>query len=287
MSKKKPPTPPPHDSHPYMVKFSLALGRNVEVFPGEADTRCSFADSHHIRIIKDGDSPRDQASYIKRFSIELEAFESACEAELAGNALAASLLWITVSKRVSLTFDRWTGSFPFAVQNRTQSNRGLPSPQEVRVFAPMKHEEFFAIAEKAFKTRVEVTDSLLASMEFYASAQMETTQRTRFISMMTALEALSIQEDYGEELGETLKGLAKQLESSPLLAGPENKSMRESLCERLKQLKRESVRRAIRRTVSEHINGGDLSQTQNFLEDAYDARTRYSTMASKCRTSTK
>ncbi len=139
-----------------------------------------------------------------------------CEAEQAGKMLALSLLWVAASKQVTLTFERWTGNFPFSVRDRTKS-AGMEMRAEGHPFREVKPEEFHAIAEKAFKLHVDVPPFLLTSMEFFAAARLEITERARFISLMTALEALSVQQDYGDEVSSLLTELSRQIESSPLL----------------------------------------------------------------------
>src|SRR5260221_10048078 len=108
-------------------------------------------------------------------------------------------------------------------------------------------------------------------MEFYASARSESTERACFIGLMTALEALSVQRDYGDEIAALLADLSTELEGLPLLAGEEKASLRSSLSSRLRQLRQESVRQAIIRTVKDHINDPD---TIRFVDEAYGVRSK-------------
>jgi hypothetical protein len=62
-------------------------------------------------------------------------------------------------------------------------------------------EEFSSIAAEAYKLGRDFAPNVLTSMEFYASARMESTERARFIGVMTALEAISVQPDYGDKVG--------------------------------------------------------------------------------------
>jgi hypothetical protein len=108
-------------------------------------------------------------------------------------------------------------------------------------------------------------------MSFFASARLETTEQARFIGLMTALEALSEQQDYGEDIGSMLTKLALQLETDPLLAGDEKSQLRSSLSSRIKQLRQESVRQAILRTVRQHISDKD---TIKWVDNAYGIRSK-------------
>jgi Apea-like HEPN len=260
----------PETTHPYAVRVSLKLGSNVELNLGDDDVRLPFGGDFLLRIQKEHTSPDEQANFIKHISVDLEAFPSAGEAERAGRLLTLSLLWIAASKRVTVGFGKWTGQYPFAIRDRTRSD-GITCHARGRVFYPLEPAEVSSIAEEAFRTGRDVAPSVLTSLEFYASARMESTPHAQFIGLMTALEALSDQRDYGDDVAGLLDGLAKQLESSPLLAGQDKSSLRNSLSGRLKQLRQESVRQAILRTVSEHIADGE---TIRFLDEAYGIRSK-------------
>jgi hypothetical protein len=98
------PTPAllPESTHPYVVRVSLALGNNVEIDLSDEDMRLPFAGDYTIRIVKEQTNPREQANFIERISVHLEAFSSACEAERAGKLLVLSLLWVSASKRITI-----------------------------------------------------------------------------------------------------------------------------------------------------------------------------------------
>jgi hypothetical protein len=262
------PAPPSRDTHPYAIHVSLTLGSNVELELSEDGALFPFANDCTIRLVKEHALPREQANYLQRVSVHLEGFSTACEAERAGKLLVLSLLWVAASKRVTIAFEKWTGEFPFAVRDRTQS-AGASSRAEGRVHFDIKPEEFSTLARKAYEFGRDVEPSLLTSMEFYASARAEATERACFIGLMTALEALSVQRDYGDEITKLLTDLSTQLEDSPLLAGEEKAPVRSSLSGRLRELCRESVRQAIKRTVSDYINDHD---TIKFVDEAYGVR---------------
>lgn len=204
----------PASSHPYSVRIDLTLGYNIELLMKEEELRFPFAENRIIRIVREHLNNREKANFLKRVSIHLEAFSSACEAEQAGKMLALSLLWVAASKRFTLAFERWTGKYPFGVRDRTKPD-GLGTRGEGHAYREVKPEEFHSIAEEAYKLNINVPSSLLTSMEFYASARLEVTERARFISLMTALEALSEQLDYGDEIAKLLAQMARQLKSSP------------------------------------------------------------------------
>ena len=264
------PAPLPKTTHPYAVRVSLTLGSNLELNLSEDDVRLPFADNYTLRVVKEHANPREEAIFHKRITVYLEAFPSACQAERAGKLLALSLLWVAASKRVAIRFERWAGDFPFAVRDRNQC-AGPEWRAEGRVHSNISPEEFSSIAGEAYRGEKDFTPNVLTSMEFYASARMESTEQARFIGLMTALEALSVQLDYNDEIGTMLDELASRLEDSSLLAGEENASLRSSLSDRLRKLRQESVRQAIIRVVKEHIKEPD---TIRFVDEAYRIRSK-------------
>ncbi|PLS80216.1 MAG: hypothetical protein CYG59_09170 [Chloroflexi bacterium] len=250
--------------------MSLILGSNIELELSEDEARLPFADEYTMRIVKEHSNPREQAIFLKRVAIHLEAFPSASEAERAGKLLILSLLWVAASKRVTIAFGRWTGAFPFAIRDRTQS-AGMSMHGELRTHFNVKPEEFSSVASEAYGLGKDVEPNVLTSMEFYASARMEVTERARFIGLMTALEALAMQRDYGDEIATLLANLASQLELAPALAGAEKASLRSSLSSRVKQLRQESVRQAIIRTLKQYVADKDIAR---FVDEAYGVRSK-------------
>ena len=257
-------------THPYAVRVSLLLGSNIELDLKEDEVRLPFATNYIIRIAKESANPREQAVSHKRVTVDLEAFPSASEAERAGRFLVLSLLWVAASKRVTIAFDQYTGEYPFAVRDRTQS-AGISCRGYGRAFFRIKPEEFSSIAELAYKLDKDVPNNVITSMEIYASAHLESTARASFIGLMTALEALSSQCDYGDDIAAVLANLASQLEDSPKLAGEDKESLRTSLSNRLRQLRQESVRQSIIRMVNQYINDPNIIQ---FIDKAYGVRSK-------------
>jgi hypothetical protein len=259
----------PEHSFPYSVHIALKLGSNVELHV-DSDIIIPFAQLYTLKISARPSTPRETANYIKRVSINLDAFASAREAENVGKNLTIAILWFAISKGVTVAFEKWAGIYPFTVRDRTQS-MGDIAQAEGRGYFKIDPREFISIAEAAIEKEREVAPNILMSMSFLASARMETTEQARFIGIMTALEALSEQVDYGEEVGNLLVELASQLEANPLLAGTEKSQLRSSLSSRMKQLRQESVRQAILRIVRQHISD---QETIKWVDQAYGIRSK-------------
>lgn len=266
----------PESTYPYVVCVSLILGNDVELNLSDEDVHLPFADNYTLKVVKEPTNDREQTNFLKRVSVHLEAFPTDCEAKRAGKMLALSILWVAASKRVTIAFEKWTDDFPFTIRNRTQSIGALCRAAEGRVHTNISLEDFSSIAEKAYNQGSDlppqVLTSVLTSMEFYTSARMESTERARFIGLMTALEALSQQRIYSDKVEDLLKNLASQLEQSTELAGEENESLRTSLSGRLRELRRESVTQAIRKTLKEYDMGD--KKNLDFIKEAYGTRSK-------------
>jgi len=262
--------PPPEITHPYAVSVPLRLGDNVELVMDEVTVCVPFTDDCIIRIVQEHSTPREQANAIKRVSIDLEAFSSASEAERAGKLFVLSLLWVAASRRITLAFEQWTGEFPFAVRDRRRS-RGISVRGEGRTYRKVAPDEFATIAARAYTCGANVNSNTLVSMEFYAAARMEPTDRGRFISLMIALEALSSQIDYGPGVAKCLAELESSLEHCSELQGEGHRQLRGLLSQRLKNLRRESVRHAIIRL----LQGCGFDQEEiRVVDDAYEVRSK-------------
>jgi hypothetical protein len=248
----------------------LVFGSNVEFALNEGSIRVPFAGAYMLQLTKENGSARERANSYTRAVIDLDAFPSACEAERAGRLLTASLLWVAAFKRVTIGFRKRTGDYPFAIRNRTLSS-GILVEGEGRAFNNITPEEITMVAEKAYSAGSDISQAVLISMEFFAAARLEATDRARFISLMTALEALAVQQDLGDGVGGILHLLAGQLESAPQLQGPEQERLRTSLASRLRQLRQESVRQAILRTIREHIHD---QEAEKFVDLAYGIRSK-------------
>lgn len=262
------PQPPPETTHPYGVRFHLKLGSNVELVDLDDQAALPFAKFLVLSVSRERTPAHEEARFIKRIAVGLDAFTSAGEAERAGNLLALSLLWAAAAKRISIEFRKRTGPFPFAIRNRT-IGLGLSVEAEGRAFTNVTMQELAGLAEEAYQLDRQVPPTFLTSMEFFAAARMESSERGRFIGLMTALEALSNQLDYGDEIGALLSSIANQLNASPTLQSDQYAGIRNSLVQRVKHLRRESVRHAILRVLRTHA--GDR-ETLRFFEEAYSLR---------------
>jgi hypothetical protein len=264
---------PPDEQNPYIVTIGFKLGSNVEMTMLSDAVRVEFGNDRLLVIRREIDFPSDTDNDRKRFSISLGTFVAGEEAAEAGEKLTAALLWVAVTRRITIQIERTEDDRYYNVHRRYI----VHEPNllaNLRVHTTITTDEFYEYIQEGFHAKISPSPSLLASMEFYASARIEFSERSKFIGLMTALEALSDQAHLGPQVESVLNRLAKELEAAPELAGksPEAERIRSSLSNRMRELKRESVRQAIRRVVRNNIKPEELKTTLAFIDEAYKVR---------------
>lgn len=197
----------------------------------------------------------------KRYEIEIVGFPTASEAEEAGKQLAQALLVCAVSLNFGLRLI-YISHEPTSVYDRTLSS-GLSMSGSAYSSWPQGVilEEF----ERAFLARPRER-RLLLSMELFAASSLESNDRARFVMAVSALEPLAEQIDLGKEVSEAVETLCLTLDKQ--VAIPNH--LRESLRGRLLQLKRESVRQALKRLCARWFT--DDTSAWAALDRAYGLR---------------
>ncbi len=175
----------------------------------------------------------------KRYEIEIIGFPKASDAETAGMQIAQALLACAISLNFGLRLS-YISHEPPSVYDRTISP-GLSMSGEGYVCWPQSTviEEF----EKAFLAPP-LDRRLLLSMELFASSALESNDRAKFIMAVSALEPLAEQLDLGDEVSCAVDALCQTLDLQESIP----KNLHQSLRGRLLQLKRESVRQALKRS---------------------------------------
>jgi len=197
----------------------------------------------------------------KSYELTVEGFPTASDAEAAGMQMAQALLLCAVSLDFGLRLS-YQSHEPPTVFDRTLPSRmfGFATaytnwPQDIVL------SELWRAIERPLQNR-----RLLLSLELFASASLESNDRARFVMAVSALEPLAEQESLGVEVSSTVDELAAQLsESSTIPVG-----FKESLRGRLLQLKRESVRQALKRHCLRWFP--DDSTAWKVLDNAYALR---------------
>ena len=114
---------------------------------------------------------------------------------------------------------------------------------------------------------MEFDPKLLISMELFASARLESTERAKFIGLVSALEPLAGQEPYNnEEVDNLISSFISKINDSKTI--PEK--ARNSLTGRVRSLSKESISQAISRFVG--IYFPENTEVIKSVKEAYDIR---------------
>jgi len=263
MSKKKPEPRQIIDEspnrRPYGSKVGIILDNGYQLrFQGEA---CLLVDDKSIvGILPSIDNPQ-------KFDVYLEGFATACEAQQKGLKLSLALLWAAISTKASLRLDYHTPR-PCMVYDRIQESGSRCMTSLSRTVA-MDSSLMVDIVKEIFSANIDVDEKLLVSMELFASAGLETTERARFVGLVSSLEPLAQSEAYDHpELTELVDSFVSKLEENTSI--PEN--IKSSVKGRINELKKESISQAIKRRVKE--NFPENPDAVSTVEEAYNIRSK-------------
>jgi hypothetical protein len=262
MSKKKPEPRQIIDEspnrRPYGAKVGIILDNAYQLrFQGEA---CLLVDDKSIvRILPSRNNPQ-------KFDVYLEGFATACEAEQKGLKLSLALLWAAISTKPSLRLDYHTPR-PCMVYDRIQES-GSRCMTSVSLTVAMDSSIMVELVKEIFSANIDVDEKLLVSMELFASAGLETTERARFVGLVSSLEPLAQSEAYDNpELKKLVDSFVSQLNTTSI---PEN--IKSSVKGRINELKKESISQAIKRLVKE--NFPENPDAVSTVEEAYNIRSK-------------
>ncbi len=269
MSKKKPEPRQIIDESPKRRPYGGKVGIILNVgdklpFQGEA---CLLVDDKSIvRILPSQDVSQLGSEKSQKLDVYVEGFATAGEAEQKGLKLSLALLWAAVSRKHPLRLDYHTPR-PCMVYDRTQES-GSGCMVTASATVVMNSSRMVELVNQIFSANIDVDEKLLVSMELFASARAETTERTRFVGLVSSLEPLAQQEAYEiSELKELVESFVDQLNTTSI---PED--IKSSLRGRINELKQESVSRAIRRLVKDHFpENPDAVST---VKEAYKIRSK-------------
>jgi hypothetical protein len=193
----------------------------------------------------------------KVWDVKLTGFKTACEAEKAGVRLAKSFLWYSISKNFPIRL-LYHKSLPCSVYDRTKGpsiemfgfGHSTQTEKAIDVISGVK-ESFFS----EYETEID-RKRLLLSMEIFLSSQLEITNRAKFISLITSLEALSLQKSYKEYTDYVKEKISENIRNSII-----GKIKRE--------MSIESVRQAIMDVVLKNTKDAN---SKNLFDKAYGVR---------------
>ncbi len=204
------------------------------------------------------------------WDVLLDGFPTACEAENAGLKLAQSFLWLSISRNFPIrlihnkplpctVYDRTKGPGMEVVGFGHQTQKETPE----KIINEVKNAFFSEHVPNVDRERI------LLAMEIYSSSQLEVTERAKFISLVTSLEALSAQQSYKEYfelVQEKVADLITAIRNEKGIPDSTKNSLVGRIC---REMSIESVRQAILRVVMGLLQDTDHKK---LFEKAYDAR---------------
>jgi hypothetical protein len=249
------------DRRPYGAKVNILLG-NTDQFRIDGESCLILGNDLIVRLI-----PKKYKQFgFQEITAYIEGFATASAAEETGLKFAMSVLWTAVSLKCPLRLEYHT-PLPCLVYDRTSKNEGLES--FLHVMSIYEISGITKLLEQTFTSDILIDKTLLISMEIFAAARLEATERTRFVGLVSALEPLAQQKKLENPDLEQIvqEALNKVKESSDI---PEN--IKPSIQGRIRDLKRESVSQAIYRLIRTHLPGDE--RALNIIKEAYDIRSK-------------
>ena len=219
---------------PYGAKLTFQVTHALSI--GNLENVSIFLESGAVAVIQ----PARTASWEggKKFQVVLDGFPTATIAEAEGLRLAQSMLLLAASLNFGLRLV-YHGRLPATVYERFRSDGMSFSGEGVSGWsAPVVLEELIA----AYRLDL-MNPTLMLSLELYCSALLETNERARFVTVVSALEPLAKQEVLGTGVAAFVESTVTNLNATSDI----EPSLRASLRGRLEQLRRESVRQALLR----------------------------------------
>lgn len=247
------------DKRPYGAQLQFQVLHSGVL--GEMESVTILLDSGAVASL----APLRQTSWEggRRFEARLEGFPTASAAEEQGRQLSQAVLWTAISLNFGLRLSYRTQE-PTAVFERLRSRGALACGEAVTGWSP---QVVLQQLVAGFATPVPDSQTLL-SMEIFASSHLEASDRAAFLTAVSALEPLA----ETQPLGPAVNGLVDEWLSSLRTATSIGQQHRASLAGRLNELRRESIRQALRRAVMTMLP--DHATASKRVDSAYHMRSQ-------------
>jgi hypothetical protein len=268
---------------PYGAKLLIKLEKNTEIKAYESSLLLSH--SVIVRMRKEESQSIFYTEDVKRYqrltenevwSIFVEGFSTAGEAERIGMKVALGILYASIQGQFFSQL-LYNTPLPCSVYIRDSQNSQTSSGSCATITRCMP---LFRIADAIDEILSSVEDvdedlkDLLVAAELFASSQLEYSERAKFISLISSLEPLAKQKEYQfQGLEDAIKQFSDQISKLDLDGSTEyGNSVKNSLRGRAKDLKRESVRQAIKSLVLDVFKND--REKVNLIDEAYNTRSK-------------
>ena len=252
---------------PYAAGVTLILQTGTEYgLDGEV---CLLTEGDFIVRLKPEKKAKAQDGVrLRRITATIEGFGAACKAEEMGLRLSLALLWCAVSTKHHLKLDYHTPQ-PCVVFDRTHGSSRVGSYDEVNLTLTKSLGAIDEAINQVLSKEVKCDPCLLISMELYASSELESTERAKFVSLVSSLEPLAKQESYhNAELDEAVNQFTSQVKGLSSLDG----AVKDSVAGRAYELKRQSISKSIECLIANHFPGD--SAVLKIVSEAYGIRSK-------------
>ncbi|MCX5812773.1 MAG: HEPN domain-containing protein [Proteobacteria bacterium] len=196
----------------------------------------------------------------------MEGFATAGEAEKKGLEIAFGILWGAISENYSVRLQYQT-PLPCVVYDRSRQGSGAFLTASATVIFGKPLASITNAIDEGLSSKESGNEKLMLAMELFASARQESTERSRFIGLVSSLEPLAEQQVFTPEISTVIDHFKGQIKDLKLPSRIEA-----SLLGQTEGLYTESVSSAIRRLINETLP--DDSKALHVIEDAYNLRSR-------------
>ncbi len=196
--------------------------------------------------------------------IELDGFASAAEAETTGRKLTMALLWHAIKHEHALLLNYKTQEPSYVYErNRSSGFSGFGYGDNIINQS--------TVIDHLCVDHSEIPDNdpkLLLSMEVFAASKLETSERAKFLSVVSSLELLASRKKHGKEVKEFINQILKKLKEDDQIDIEIKKSISSSIgC-----LKNESISQSLKRFATEVVP--EIQNTSSIINEAYKLRSQ-------------
>ncbi|HJP91233.1 MAG TPA: hypothetical protein VJ875_04710 [Pyrinomonadaceae bacterium] len=254
-------------------------GAYVDFFLNDDDIQFSFdgpaavfaSDDAIVQFDLTPDQPLGPLQHLKSYRASIEGFTTASEAESMGVKLSLALLWSAVTQDFGVRLD-YHSALPCTVYDRTEWQWGPSTRGHLSNHYPATAGDLGELMRDVLTSTIEADRQLVLSMELYAAARLEVSDRAKFLGLVSSLEPLAEQALLPLGVRGLIKTFRDQLGAIEIneLPSEDAAKLKTSLNGRLKHLERESIRQALLRVIRECFPGdGDSAKV---IDAAYGLR---------------
>jgi len=225
------------------------------------DAEIEFATGAFVKLAPARMAPWDGG---RKYTLKLEGFPTAAAAEAAARRLVQAVLWMAISSDAPLRLD-YASYDPFTVFERMRSDGARVEAYSEAYYQP---DMVFDEIKEAYARFVEPDPKLLLSMEIFAGARLEASDRARFLAVVSALEPLADEQPLGGSVNRFVASCLAELKRVPDLAT----DIRASLEGRVLGLRTESIRQSVKRVVRQALS--DRPDAAEAIDEAYELRSQ-------------